>query len=76
MEYLEKNLDWLLERLSAIAERDKTAYFLFDTPGQAELFTTHNSLRNIVLRLTGNELGWRVNSRVNRNTCSYAACTW
>jgi hypothetical protein len=33
-------------------------YILFDCPGQVELFTHHNSLRNIFYRLQ--KLGYRV----------------
>lgn len=51
MEYLEKNVDWLLEKLSIF----KDAYFLFDTPGQVELFTHHHSLKNIIFTLTKND---------------------
>jgi len=44
-EYLEKNLDWLKERLAPLAE---THYFIFDCPGQTELFNAHGSFRNII----------------------------
>ncbi len=47
MEFLEKNLDWLKEKLANLDER----YFIFDCPGQVELFTHHNSLKNIVRTL-------------------------
>ncbi|KAJ7672501.1 hypothetical protein DFH06DRAFT_1176465 [Mycena polygramma] len=49
MEYLEANYDWLEERLEALG---KDAYVLFDLPGQVELSTNHDSLRNIVEKLT------------------------
>ena len=48
MEYLEKNFDWLLEKLNGL----KDCYLLFDCPGQVELFTHHNSVRNIFAKLT------------------------
>lgn len=35
MEFLEKNMDWLFERLAELEER----YIIFDFPGQVELFT-------------------------------------
>lgn len=44
MEFLENNLDWLQSALKA----HEGHYFLFDFPGQVELFTSHNSVRNIV----------------------------
>lgn len=48
IEYLEANIDWLIERLNEVAA-DK--YLLFDLPGQVELFTNNNCLRNIVRKL-------------------------
>ncbi|CAG8633180.1 24715_t:CDS:2, partial [Racocetra persica] len=47
MEYLEKNIDWLEEKLKSL----KDEYFLFDFPGQVELFTHHGSVKNIIERL-------------------------
>ncbi|GBE89245.1 cytoplasmic protein [Sparassis latifolia] len=49
MEYLEANYDWLEERLK---ELGKDAYVLFDLPGQVELSTNHDSVKNIVHKLT------------------------
>jgi len=43
IEYLEKNFDWLQTKLSNFTED----YILFDCPGQVELYTHHNSMRNI-----------------------------
>lgn len=47
MEYLEANLDWLQEKLIAL----KGHYFLFDCPGQVELYTHQSSVRNIFAQL-------------------------
>ncbi|PNF35351.1 GPN-loop GTPase 2 [Cryptotermes secundus] len=47
MEFLEKNMDWLLQQLSNY----KDHYFLFDCPGQVELYTHHNSMKNITANL-------------------------
>ncbi|KAL6061067.1 GPN-loop GTPase 2 [Balamuthia mandrillaris] len=47
MEFLEKNLDWLKEKLDALQDH----YLLFDCPGQAELYTHHNCVRRIVDKL-------------------------
>ncbi|TRM62264.1 hypothetical protein BD626DRAFT_59053 [Schizophyllum amplum] len=49
MEYLEANFDWLDERLQALG---KDAYVLFDLPGQVELSTNHDSVKNIIGKLT------------------------
>lgn len=48
MEYLEKNIDWLIEKLKKIP---KQHYILMDFPGQVELYTHHNSVRNILSAL-------------------------
>lgn len=45
IEYLEKNLDWLKTALEPLAS---THYFIFDCPGQLELFNVHGSFRNII----------------------------
>ncbi|RDD39224.1 GPN-loop GTPase 2 [Trichoplax sp. H2] len=47
MEYLEKNIDWLEDQLSKFSD----CYFLFDCPGQVELYTHHKAVRSIVERL-------------------------
>ncbi|RXW21971.1 hypothetical protein EST38_g3863 [Candolleomyces aberdarensis] len=48
MEYLEANLDWLEERLKELGPE---AYVLFDLPGQVELSTNHDSVKNITQKL-------------------------
>ncbi len=48
MEFLETNFDWLI---SAMKKFPQDKYFLFDFPGQVELYTHHNSVKNIVARL-------------------------
>lgn len=47
MEFLETNIDWLLGKLKAC----DTNYFLFDCPGQVELYTHHRSMANVFARL-------------------------
>lgn len=47
MEFLEKNIHWLDEKL----EKHKKDYILFDFPGQVELYTHNDCIRNIVQRL-------------------------
>eukprot|EP01126_Amoeba_proteus_P005023 TRINITY_DN11657_c0_g1_i3.p1 TRINITY_DN11657_c0_g1~~TRINITY_DN11657_c0_g1_i3.p1 ORF type:complete len:279 (+),score=55.63 TRINITY_DN11657_c0_g1_i3:181-1017(+) len=55
VEFLEKNLDWLVEKLKALP---KGIYVLFDCPGQVELYTHHDSMKNIFKILSDN--GWRL----------------
>lgn len=47
MEFLEKNIEWLHTKLSNVKEH----YILLDCPGQVELFTHHQSVKNIALKL-------------------------
>ncbi|XP_068121583.1 GPN-loop GTPase 2 isoform X2 [Hyperolius riggenbachi] len=47
MEYLQGNMDWLLERLLSV----RGTYFLFDCPGQVELYTHHPALPAILRQL-------------------------
>ncbi|KDR16578.1 GPN-loop GTPase 2 [Zootermopsis nevadensis] len=47
IEFLEKNMNWLLQQLSNY----KGHYFLFDCPGQVELYTHHSSMKNITANL-------------------------
>lgn len=47
MEYLEANLDWLENKLSQYSDH----YFLFDCPGQVELYTHMTSAKNIFSQL-------------------------
>ncbi|KAK0627257.1 hypothetical protein B0T14DRAFT_493388 [Immersiella caudata] len=54
LEELENNMEWLEKGLKELGED----YILFDCPGQVELYTHHNSLRNIFYRLQ--KLGFRL----------------
>lgn len=47
MEYLEENFDWLLDQLKQITDN----YFIFDCPGQVELYTHHQSMARIFNKL-------------------------
>ena len=51
MEYLQVNFDWLEGQLKELGD---DAYVLFDLPGQVELSTNHESIKQIVERLTKN----------------------
>uniref|UniRef100_A0A1A8C446 GPN-loop GTPase 2 n=1 Tax=Nothobranchius kadleci TaxID=1051664 RepID=A0A1A8C446_NOTKA len=47
MEYVETNLDWLESKLTQYSD----CYFLFDCPGQVELYTHQHSVKNIFSQL-------------------------
>ncbi len=47
MEFLEKNILWLHSQL----QKFKGHYLLLDCPGQVELYTHHNSVKNISAQL-------------------------
>ncbi|CAJ2513896.1 Uu.00g020150.m01.CDS01 [Anthostomella pinea] len=53
-EELENNMEWLENGLKELEE----SYVLFDCPGQVELYTHHNSLRNIFFKLQ--KMGYRL----------------
>jgi GTPase SAR1 family protein len=64
MEYLEKNMDWLEEKIRLLACKDASnngepPYFVFDLPGQVELTTCHDGLLRVLNVLTG-KLGMRL----------------
>ncbi|CAI9282824.1 unnamed protein product [Lactuca saligna] len=48
MDYLEKNIDWLESKLKPLL---KDHYFLFDFPGQVELFFLHSNAKNVIMQL-------------------------
>jgi GPN-loop GTPase len=49
MEYVAQNLDWLRERVAPLVAQGK--FLLFDLPGQVELFTSHDSVKQIIAEL-------------------------
>lgn len=54
MEFLETNFDWLLKKI----RESSSNYFIFDCPGQVELYTHHQSMRNIFEKL--NKFGYHL----------------
>eukprot|EP00811_Abedinium_folium_P001665 NODE_11527_length_1281_cov_3.122184.p1 GENE.NODE_11527_length_1281_cov_3.122184~~NODE_11527_length_1281_cov_3.122184.p1 ORF type:complete len:321 (-),score=121.73 NODE_11527_length_1281_cov_3.122184:206-1168(-) len=52
MEYIEVNLDWLVLRLRQHAADKALPYFVFDCPGQIELYTHHEVMTQITQQLT------------------------
>lgn len=65
MEFLEKNIEWLRSKI----DNSEESYFLLDCPGQVELFTHHQSVKNIVLKLQK----WKL--KVYKNGCNYRGLT-
>lgn len=53
MELLLENKEWLLQELEKIPEK---TYLLFDFPGQAELYSVHDSVEKLVRCLTDNDI--------------------
>lgn len=51
IEFLETNIDWLVKSLEKLTKTVDRPYFLFDLPGQVELYTHHTSLKNIIQKL-------------------------
>lgn len=51
IEFLEANIDWLLDGLARLAKDCQRPYFLFDLPGQVELYTHHAGMQAIVGKL-------------------------
>ncbi|ESN98929.1 hypothetical protein HELRODRAFT_67088 [Helobdella robusta] len=49
MEYLEKNIDWLIDQIKHLPDKH---FVLFDCPGQIEFYTHHQSINNIFQTLT------------------------
>ncbi|KAJ7525525.1 hypothetical protein O6H91_17G054700 [Diphasiastrum complanatum] len=68
MDYLEKNIDWLQSKLQPLA---KDHYFLFDFPGQVELFTLHSNAKNVIHVMT-NKWDYRLTAvhLVDAHLCS------
>ena len=49
MEYLESNVDWLIEKLEPLLKQN--CYLVFDCPGQVELFELHQGFKRILASL-------------------------
>nr|XP_002126760.1 GPN-loop GTPase 2 [Ciona intestinalis] len=56
MEYLRNNQHWLLEKMNNFPGR----YFIFDCPGQVEIYTHHNALKEVIEHLTSKDVGVRL----------------
>ena len=54
--FLEKNLEWLKLKL----DKFKDKYYIFDTPGQIEIFTLSDSFKNILNYLKNEKTGYGI----------------
>ena len=56
MQYLDQNFQQLLDKINAVIEQagdqSQHLYWLFDCPGQVELFTHDQSLKNIIQKIS------------------------
>jgi GTPase SAR1 family protein len=59
IEFLLKNFQWLSDKMNTILLTKKCSYFVIDMPGQVELYTNHQALKQIISRLQ-NEVGLRL----------------
>ncbi|KAJ2399420.1 hypothetical protein GGI23_002669 [Coemansia sp. RSA 2559] len=71
IEYLEKNIEWLLEKLKPYA--DDEYYIIFDCPGQVELYTHNKAVRTIVRRLEKQDYRLACVHLVDASYCTEAA---
>eukprot|EP00611_Tribonema_gayanum_P028249 TRINITY_DN7206_c1_g1_i1.p1 TRINITY_DN7206_c1_g1~~TRINITY_DN7206_c1_g1_i1.p1 ORF type:complete len:392 (+),score=143.97 TRINITY_DN7206_c1_g1_i1:47-1177(+) len=69
IEFLEKNLDWLLDKLRV----HRAKYLLFDFPGQVELFTHYTCIQNIVQTLQKHDYRLTAVHLVDAYHCSDAS---
>ena len=69
IEFLEANIDWLLSRVTGRRE----VYFIFDCPGQIELYTHHQSMRNICKSLVSSGLRLAAVQLMDYHFCGDAA---
>ncbi|KAH3841236.1 hypothetical protein DPMN_114695 [Dreissena polymorpha] len=59
-QFLESNLAWLQSELAKV----KGKYLLFDCPGQVELYTHNNAMRNIVAQMVAMDIRLKLNSAI------------
>ena len=50
-DFLLTNLQWLTDEIEKKLLQDDCRYFVFDLPGQTELYTNHDALKQILTRL-------------------------
>jgi len=67
MEFLNENFCWLKEKLDKL---EPTTYVIIDCPGQVELFTTNNSVREVVEKLIKLDVRLTAVNLVDSHYCS------
>ena len=48
MEFLQTNIDWLIGKIKEVNAKTGAKYFIFDLPGQVEIYSNHKSLKEII----------------------------
>ncbi|KAJ1994952.1 hypothetical protein GGI25_001255 [Coemansia spiralis] len=71
IEYLEKNVEWLIEQLKPYS--DDEYYIIFDCPGQVELYTHNESIRKVVQHLEKHNYRLACVHLVDASYCTEAA---
>lgn len=69
MEYLETNFSWLFNELNSKSSEGSN-YFIFDCPGQVELYTHHKSISNIFKKLESLRYSLCVVHLIDSHYCS------
>ena len=58
IEYLMENLEWLEYEMEIYYSKNRVEYFLFDLPGQMELFTHYRALKKVVKKFKQNQFSF------------------
>lgn len=69
MEFLEANIDWLIDQLEPL----RSKYLIFDFPGQVELYTHSTTVSSIVQQLAKRDFRFTVVNLVDSVLCRCVA---
>ena len=58
IEYLIENIEWLESKMEILNTKNQIEYFLFDVPGQMELFTHNKALKKMVKKFKQNQFSF------------------
>ncbi len=67
IEYLEKNVDWLVEKVKSLPECN---YVLFDLPGQVRMLTSPPLMANMTIYLCNNRVAALLPVFIGRHRCA------